>query len=30
MYLAGDECVPLLEWDGTVISEKKGPAATLF
>ena len=30
MFLGGEECVPLLEWDGYIIGEKKGPAATLF
>eukprot|EP00347_Sterkiella_histriomuscorum_P005631 403355859 len=32
MFLGGEECVPLLEWDGQIIGEekKRGPAATLF
>ncbi|CDW77371.1 branched-chain-amino-acid aminotransferase-like protein chloroplastic-like [Stylonychia lemnae] len=30
MFLGGEECVPLLEWDGHILGEEKGPAATLF
>ncbi len=30
MFLGGEECVPLLEWDGHIMGEKKGPAAALF
>ena len=30
MFLGGEECVPLLEWDGVQISDKKGLAADLF
>ena len=31
MFLGGEECVPVLEWDGKPVGEaKKGLAATLF
>lgn len=30
MFLGGEECVPLLEWDGHILSSEKGPAASLF
>lgn len=30
MFLGGEECVPVLHWDGKEISESKGPAAILF
>lgn len=30
MILGGEQCVPVLEWDNIKISEKKGPATTLF
>lgn len=30
MFLGGEECVPLLEWDGFKIGEKKGPVAALL
>jgi 4-amino-4-deoxychorismate lyase len=31
MFLGGEECVPVLQWDGRPVGDgKKGPAATLF
>ena len=31
MFLGGEECVPVLEWDGEKVGTGvKGPAATLF
>jgi hypothetical protein len=31
MFLGGEECVPVLEWDGKPVGDqKKGLAATLF
>lgn len=30
MILGGEQCVPVLEWDNIKISDKKGPACTMF
>ncbi len=30
MFLGGEDCVPVTEWDGIPIGQGKGPAATLF
>lgn len=30
LFLGGEECVPVLEWDGKVMASEKGPLARLL